>query len=248
MERHGKQNMLGNIVEVISVSAHQSVASPETVNFYCGHIFRGGEISNRQKAYVLGTRTVPTRFIGRVIATWKKPDEDVSYPIVVARNRVMYEPEIRVMLGLPQFSDDSIVCLHEKSCGAVIFRREGQKTFFLIVKTKKSKNWGFPKGHVELNESEEETALREVREETGLNVSIIPGFRSVSRYSLWNHAFKQVVFFLAESKESRIVLQEEELERARWLPYSAAINLFWFENDKNTLRNACAWLKKHHLV
>ena len=237
--------MLGSIVEVISVSAHQPSEIPDGIRFYAGHIFCGGTIRNRRKAYVIGTRTVPTRFVGRVVALWKKPESDESIPIVAGRDRIIYEPEIRKMLGLQQFSKDEISCLHEKSCGAVIFRREGQKTLFLIIKNKKGKNWGFAKGHVELGESETETALREVREETGLNVQIIPGFRTVSRYSLWNHANKQVVFFLAESKESHITVQEEEVERARWMPYSAALNLFWFENDKNILRSAVNWLKKH---
>ena len=54
--------------------------------------------------------------------------------------------------------------LHEKSCGAVLFTTEkGIKKFLLV----ESNYFGFPKGHVEENETEQETALREIKEETG---------------------------------------------------------------------------------
>ena len=67
--------------------------------------------------------------------------------------------------------------LHEKSCGAVLFTTEkGIKKFLLV----ESNYFGFPKGHVEENETEQETALREIKEETGVDATIIPGFRERS--------------------------------------------------------------------
>ena len=63
----------------------------------------------------------------------------------------------------------------EKSCGAVIFTRDEEDLKFVLIKNLEG-SYGFPKGHVEDNETEEETALREVKEEVGLDVEIIDGF------------------------------------------------------------------------
>ena len=85
--------------------------------------------------------------------------------------------------------------LHEKSCGAVLFTTEkGIKKFLLV----ESNYFGFPKGHVEENETEQETALREIKEETGVDATIIPGFRETVNYKLPNGNVKEVVFFIAE--------------------------------------------------
>ena len=152
------------------------------------------------------------------------------------------------MLGWAQHGPEQLHCLHEKSCGAVVFRRAGDSAELLIVKNRKSHNWGFPKGHVELGETETETALREIREETGLTVRICPGFRMVSQYALWTHATKQVVFFLAESPSDRLVLQEEEIDRARWVPYPAMMGFFRFDNDRRILRNSVAWMRRNGVL
>ena len=71
---------------------------------------------------------------------------------------------------------------HEKSCGAIRY----------------GGHWAFPKGHVEAGESEEETAMREVREETGAQVRVRPGYREVTTYSPAKGVTKDVVFFVAE--------------------------------------------------
>ena len=57
----------------------------------------------------------------------------------------------------------------EKSCGALVVRRGKNETEILLIKHNGG-HWAFPKGHVEAGESEEQTALREVQEETGLTV------------------------------------------------------------------------------
>ena len=215
---------------------------------YRGHIFcGGGEVPVRREAFVVGLSRVPTRFTGRVIAVWNRGEGSLPALIVAVRDRVAYEPELRKMLGISA-QDGELRCLYEKSCGAVIFRRDGGQLQFLIVKNKKGRNWGFPKGHVELGESEEQTALREVREETGLSVKLCRGFRAVSRYSLWNRASKRVVFFLAESRGGEVTVQEEEIERARWLSYPAAMNFFRFDNDRRVLKSAVSWMNKHHMM
>ena len=68
----------------------------------------------------------------------------------------------------------------EKSCGAIIYRIKDDNLEFLTISHRSDGHWGFPKGHVEKGESEEETAIREIYEETGLQVNLIDGFRESS--------------------------------------------------------------------
>ena len=75
---------------------------------------------------------------------------------------------------------------YEKSCGAVIYRHIGETVRYLLIKNRRSSNWSFPKGHVEDGETLEETAKREVLEETGIHLNIFPGFVSKSQYTIQN--------------------------------------------------------------
>ena len=65
----------------------------------------------------------------------------------------------------------------EKSCGAIVYRQRDSWVEVLLICHKNGGHWAFPKGHVEKQETEEETALREIREETGLTVKLNTAFR-----------------------------------------------------------------------
>ena len=71
---------------------------------------------------------------------------------------------------------------HEKSCGALIYRKKQGEYELLLIRHRSGGHWSFPKGHVENNETEIETALREIREETGLRVALQKGFRQCVEY------------------------------------------------------------------
>lgn len=156
---------------------------------------------------------------------------------------MLFEPIIREVLdGMLDLSSARITCLYEKSCGAVIFRRHSGNVEYLLIKNKKGNNWGFPKGHMELHESERETAMREVKEETGLNIELLDGFRTISEYHPKGRITKQVIFFLAEMTGENIVIQQSEIERFIWADYSLAIKTFKFNNDKKVLTQAKSWI------
>ena len=67
----------------------------------------------------------------------------------------------------------------EKSCGVIVYRRNQEHIDLLLVKNRYGGHWSFPKGHVEGNETEVQPALREVLEETGLEVRLQSGFRQM---------------------------------------------------------------------
>ena len=69
--------------------------------------------------------------------------------------------------------------LHEKSCGAIVYRKYHGNTEILLIKHINSGHWSFPKGHVEGDETEEETAKREIMEETGIDVNLDTTFREI---------------------------------------------------------------------
>ena len=131
---------------------------------------------------------------------------------------------------------------HEKSCGAVVFTRiDGEIKYVLAQHL--GGHYGFPKGHMEGGETEEETALREVREEVGLSVSLLPGFRGVEEYDIPSiNVHKQVVYFLGEFQDQQIQHQKEELIRAPLLTYEAALRTLTHEEGKRILRDAHAFV------
>ena len=136
----------------------------------------------------------------------------------------------------------------EKSCGALVLRHdENGKNYILMIRHKAGGHRSFPKGHMEDGETERETALREIREEVGLVQRLIDGFEAVERYPLprKKDTMKQVTFFLAEYENQEIRFQKEELRGARLMPYEEALQIFQFENTKDVLKKAHAWLMQN---
>ncbi len=124
----------------------------------------------------------------------------------------------------------------EKSCGAVIYRKHEGETEILIIRHKNGGHWAFPKGHVEKKETEEETALREIREETGLKVKLDTGFRECVRYSPKPGVMKDVVYFAAKAESDKVKAQPEEVLDIRWERPEEAMEQVTFENDREILR------------
>lgn len=128
---------------------------------------------------------------------------------------------------------------HEKSCGAVVFTRRDGKILYVMAQMLGG-HYGFPKGHMEPGETEEETALREIFEEVGLRPALLPGFREIEEYLLPNKpdTQKQVVYFLAEYENQTIRYQKEELRGAYLMTLEEALGVLQFEEAKNILRKA----------
>ncbi len=133
---------------------------------------------------------------------------------------------------------------HEKSCGAILFKR-GEKTRFLLLKYIPG-HWGFARGHVERGESEKETALREIQEETGIrDIRFLKGFREKVRFSFHRNGKsvrKQVVLFLGEVPQQAIRLSGEHLGYL-WLTYREAMNRLTHSSARKVLRKARDFLE-----
>ena len=135
--------------------------------------------------------------------------------------------------------------IQEKSCGAVVFTRRYGEIMFVIVQ-EASGAYSFPKGHVEGNETEMQTAAREIREETGLRPVFVPGFREADEYDLSEKpgTHKQVVYYLAEYGDEAFIPRQGEIENILLLPYTEAMQRFQHQGTKRILAAAHAFLSR----
>ncbi len=133
----------------------------------------------------------------------------------------------------------------ETSCGAVVYNIFDGKTKFLLIKHVNGKHWAFPKGHVENNETKVETALREIKEETGLDVELDDNFCKMVSYNVNPYILKDVFYFVAKTKDKsdKISLQEEEISEYGWFDFYEALSVLTFQNDKNVLIGAKEYLE-----
>lgn len=128
--------------------------------------------------------------------------------------------------------------INEKSCGAIVYRKFHGNTEILLIKHVNSGHWSFPKGHVEGKETEIETAFREIKEETGIEVIIDPTFRETVSYSPKKDIQKDVVYFIAKAKSSIYKRQEEEIADIKWVEIGRAGSVLTYENDRSIVNKA----------
>lgn len=130
----------------------------------------------------------------------------------------------------------------EYSCGGIVMKIEAGERLFLLVQMLPG-HWSFPKGHREAGETEHDTAIREIQEETHLDVCLLPGFREVTEYHPAPQVHKQVTYFLAKPLNDEVIIQAEEIKEAAWFNFKAASKRLTFQNDVNVL-----WLANDYLT
>lgn len=136
----------------------------------------------------------------------------------------------------------------ERSAGAVLFRQAPEGRLYLLLQYGAG-HWGFPKGHVEAGETEEQAAAREVEEETGIpraHVRFLPGFRGRTDYRFRRGRTlveKGVDFFLAVTESDAVKISHEHTGFI-WLPYAEALSRLSFDGPKKLLRDAEEFLLK----
>ena len=128
---------------------------------------------------------------------------------------------------------------YEKSCGALVLRRGDDGRFYiLMIRHKAGGHRSFPKGHMEPGETEYMTAVREVYEETAVQIRIDTDFRKTVHYHPMPGVFKEVVYFLTETAQSEIRPRQGEIAQVEWVPIDQAEASLTHENDKTVLRAA----------
>jgi 8-oxo-dGTP pyrophosphatase MutT (NUDIX family) len=131
----------------------------------------------------------------------------------------------------------------EFSAGGIVFKKEDDKIWVLLCQHSQHHGWVFPKGligdKVE-NESKEETAIREVKEETGAVGKIIDSLSPTSYWYIWNKEKikKTVYFFLMEYISGDITEHDTEMENVEWLPIDKVEERLSYESDKEVFRQA----------
>ncbi len=132
----------------------------------------------------------------------------------------------------------------EKSCGAVVFTKDSECIKYVIIESKEG-FFGFPKGHIEANETEHETAKREVLEETGLHIQFLDAFRTEDSHLFKRNGkerMKHIVYFLAEFSDQTPSAQKSELNSIHLMDYETALSIFQFESSKRILSEAHMFL------
>lgn len=128
----------------------------------------------------------------------------------------------------------------EISAGAVVFRRSKPIKYILLHYKFKSEYWDFPRGNIEKGETVEQTAIREVEEETGLKFDLIPGFKEKIKWFFRRDGkiiAKQVTYLLAEARNTDVKISMEHLGYT-WLEFEDAIKRLKFDSSRSTLTKA----------
>lgn len=196
-----------------------------------------------QGAYIMGISHPVRNFDGRVIAVVRRHGGKGVVRVVAPKSTRFIINDVREAISFAENTDHcDIECLFERSCGAVVMNDNQKKV--LLIKNKRSAHWGFPKGHIEKGETQEQTAVRETKEETGLDIDIIDGFSCKSEYTIQGRVEKAVIIFLAKARNSNVVIQEEEIDDYIWVDFDEALKMLRFENDKTILTKAISFLNE----
>ncbi|MEJ2696080.1 MAG: NUDIX hydrolase [Candidatus Sulfobium sp.] len=136
----------------------------------------------------------------------------------------------------------------QTSSGGVIFRRREGRAEVVLVSVKGGKVWCLPKGLIDKGETPEVTAVREVREETGLTGKIVDGLGDIT---YWYYikgenvkCRKTVHFFLLEYVSGNTGQHDLEVDDSQWFPIGEALEKISFKGDRSILERAESKLRE----
>ncbi|MGZ8625949.1 MAG: NUDIX hydrolase [Actinomycetota bacterium] len=135
----------------------------------------------------------------------------------------------------------------EVSAGGVVYRTgdEGIEICLAARRTRRGElAWGLPKGAIEPDETPEEAALREVREESGLDARIEHDLGTIRYFYVWEgvRVRKQVRFFLMQATGGDVADHDEEMEDVRWFPVHRATKRAAYRGEREVLERAVGLL------
>ena len=206
----------GRVVKPINSVDESGYVYPLNVVEINGH--------KNQYAFVMGVTHTVCNFDGRIIAALIPKDSEnknlkTMWIMASRSSRYINQDILQVIDVKNDFPQYNLICYYESSAGAVVYRSIKGKLRYLLIKNKRSSNWGFPKG-----------------------------YEGISKYKLRNNVDKKVSIFVATTDDMRTIVQEEEIDDFMWLAYDQAIGFLSFENDKKILREAVDFLLKNNLI
>ena len=143
----------------------------------------------------------------------------------------------------------TVVATREQvSAGGVAFRRRGAKIYVALISVGREPRWQLPKGIIGKNEAAEEAALREVREETGLETELLAPLDTVEYWYFATYGgervrfHKFVHFFLMRYKSGRTSDHDHEVNEARWVEIARAEEMLAFASERKLIARARAMI------
>ena len=212
---------------------HNETVYPINYGYIPGCFAGDGE---EQDAYILGVKEAISSFDGRVIGIIHRKNDCEDKLVVAPEGTRLHQAQIAEAVHFQeQYFDYTVDSLFEKSCGVLPYRMADGNKEYLIVLEQYSRCWSLPKGHMEIGETETDTALRELWEETGLRAVLDTRKTATIEYPISPIARKQVVFFLGETSGIPNA-REGEIQSFRWVKAEELKN-YLFPDTVDALRD-----------
>ena len=132
------------------------------------------------------------------------------------------------------------------SAGGVAFRERGEQVEVALISVGDEARWQLPKGLVDKGESTDDAAVREVREEAGINAEVVERIDKVEYWYFWNEEgrrvryHKFVYFYLLRYKSGDVRDHDSEVNEARWVEINEALQLMAFDSERKVVEKAKA--------
>ena len=193
---------------------HGDITYPVNYGYIPGLLAGDGE---EQDAYILGIDKPLAEFDGQVVGAICRRNDCEDKLVVAPQGTVFHQGQIAEAVHFQeQYFDTRIISCFERSCGVLPYRMvDGEQEFLLVFETY-SKCWSLPKGHMEAGETQEQTALRELLEETGLTAKLDTSRCASIEYPIFGFARKEVVFYLGQVAGQPKV-RPGEIDKYKWV-------------------------------
>jgi len=147
-------------------------------------------------------------------------------------------------------SNTKVETLDQVSAGGVAFHWKGSEPEITIVSTKPKLRWQLPKGMVDPGETPEITAVREVREEAGIETDLLSLIETIeywyrsTKYGKPVRFHKFVHFYLLEYVSGDVANHDHEVEESRWVSFEEAIDMLAFKSEREVVEKAREMIAK----